>query len=235
MPFETAPAEASSFWFVVVAHDQPALFAALVRRLGGDPAARVILDRRRGERRRAAQPRQPDRRLAERRRVLGIRQDLRFSWVAVCRAVHWGPPGDGDPVVSESREGGEARMSMTDAGVEVRQQVERWIEESQYLLGRVIPSVFDDNQRLRDKLAASEQDGDRMREEIAGLRREINELHGQLNALRGQHEYLRSEQATVAEALSRAVMHMSQMMQPINEMVAKLNVGQSMAMESSLQ
>jgi len=125
-------------------------------------------------------------------------------------------------------------MSITDAGVEVRQQVERWIEESQYLLGRVIPSVFDDNQRLRDKLAAAEQDGDRMREEIAGLRREINDLHAQLNALRGQHEYLRGEQAAVAEALSRAVAHMSQMMQPINEMVAKLNVSQP-ALEGSLQ
>ena len=38
---------------------------------------------------------------------------------------------------------------MTGTGtIGTRQQVERWIEESQYLLGRVIPSVFDDNQRL---------------------------------------------------------------------------------------
>src|SRR2546427_960078 len=48
--------------------------------------------------------------------------------------------------------GGSLRMNMTGTGtIGTRQQVERWIEESQYLLGRVIPSVFDDNQRLRER------------------------------------------------------------------------------------
>ena len=61
---------------------------------------------------------------------------------------------------------------MTGTGtIGTRQQVERWIEESQYLLGRVIPSVFDDNQRLRERAAASDAECDRMREEIATVRR----------------------------------------------------------------
>ena len=56
-------------------------------------------------------------------------------------------------------------MNMTGTGtIGTRQQVERWIEESQYLLGRVIPSVFDDNQRLRERAAASDAECDRMRE-----------------------------------------------------------------------
>ena len=124
-------------------------------------------------------------------------------------------------------------MSIADS--EVRQQVERWIEESQYLLGRVIPGMFEENQRLRDKAASAEEDTDRMRQEIASLRREVNELHAELNVLRGQHDYLRGEQTAIAEALTRAVHHMSQMVQPINEMVAKLHVGQPLTLEGSLQ
>ena len=114
---------------------------------------------------------------------------------------------------------------MTETGITgTRQQVERWIEESQYLLGRVIPSVFDDNQRLRERAAAADAECDRMREEIATLRREVHELQLELSGLRGQNDDLRGEQAAVAESLSRAVHHMNELMQPINEMVTRLHV-----------
>ena len=123
---------------------------------------------------------------------------------------------------------------MTDTGAsEVRQQVERWIEESQGLLGRIIPSLFDDNQRLRDKVAAAEQDCDRMRDEIGVLRREVSALQAELETVRGQHDYLKGEQLAVADALTRAVHHLSQLVQPINEMAVKLHIGQP-AMEGSL-
>jgi len=222
----------SARWLVVIARDQNELHEALVRRLADDPGSHVVLDRRVGDRRRGdARPAQ-NRRRTERRRPVGYHQDLRFQWVAVCRE-QWRLTRDGDLGASDRREGGQAGMSITDVGGEVRQQVERWIEESQYLLGRVIPSVFDENQRLRDKAASAEQDCDRMREEIAALRREINELHAELNQVRGQHDYLRGEQAAIADALTRAVHHMTQMMQPINEMVTKLHVAQPV-LESSL-
>ncbi|PYM97370.1 MAG: hypothetical protein DME08_10925 [Candidatus Rokuibacteriota bacterium] len=108
---------------------------------------------------------------------------------------------------------------MTGTGtIGTRQQVERWIEESQYLLGRVIPSVFDDNQRLRERAAASDAECDRMREEIATVRRELHEVQLELSGLRGQNDDLRSQQAAVAESLSRAVHHMTELMQPMNEM-----------------
>lgn len=123
---------------------------------------------------------------------------------------------------------------MTDTGAsEVRQQVERWIEESQGLLGRIIPGLLDDNQRLRDKVVGAEQDCDRMRDEIGVLRREVSALQAELESLRGQHDYLKGEQVAVAEALTRAVHHLSQLVQPINEMAAKLHIGQS-ALEGSL-
>jgi chromosome segregation ATPase len=116
-------------------------------------------------------------------------------------------------------------MNMTGTGMTgTRQQVERWIEESQYLLGRVIPSVFDDNQRLRERSAAADAECDRMREEIAVLRREVHELQSELVGLRGQHDQLKGEQGAVTESLSRAVHHLNELMQPINEMVARLHV-----------
>ncbi len=124
---------------------------------------------------------------------------------------------------------------MTGTGtIGTRQQVERWIEESQYLLGRVIPSVFDDNQRLRERAAASDAECDRMREEIATVRRELHEVQLELSGLRGQNDDLRSQQAAVAESLSRAVHHMTELMQPMNEMVTRLHVVQP-AVESTYQ
>ncbi|PYO00546.1 MAG: hypothetical protein DMD89_07630 [Candidatus Rokuibacteriota bacterium] len=126
-------------------------------------------------------------------------------------------------------------MNMTGTGtIGTRQQVERWIEESQYLLGRVIPSVFDDNQRLRERAAASDAECDRMREEIATVRRELHEVQLELSGLRGQNDDLRSQQAAVAESLSRAVHHMTELMQPMNEMVTRLHVVQP-AVESAYQ
>jgi len=126
-------------------------------------------------------------------------------------------------------------MNMTGTGtIGTRQQVERWIEESQYLLGRVIPSVFDDNQRLRERAVASDAECDRMREEIATVRRELHEVQLELSGLRGQNDDLRSQQAAVAESLSRAVHHMTELMQPMNEMVTRLHVVQP-AVESAYQ
>jgi chromosome segregation ATPase len=127
-------------------------------------------------------------------------------------------------------------MAMIDSTAsEVRHQIERWIEESHLLLGRIIPSVLDDNQRLRDKLTTSEQESDRMREEVAVLRREVVGLQTELEALRGQHEYLKGEQSAVADSLTRTLHHLTQMVQPINEMVAKLHVAQTPGLEGALR
>jgi chromosome segregation ATPase len=127
-------------------------------------------------------------------------------------------------------------MMMMESGVsETRQQIERWIEESQLLLGRIIPSVLDDNQRLRDKLAASEQDTDRLREEVAMLRREVVGLQSELEAIRGQYDFIKGEQAAMADSCTRALHHLNQMVQPINEMVAKLNVAQAPGLEGVLR
>lgn len=231
-PVASAP---SAGWLVVVASDQSSLYECLRRRLAGDPDVRVLLDRRRGERRQRRTWRAPERRQADRRRPTAFDRDVRFHWVMVCRE----PGGllrDGDGQRSHRSDGGQQRMSITETTMtETRHQVERWIEESQYLLGRVIPGVFDDNQRLRDRLAAAQQDSERLQEEVAALRREIHELQSELAGLRGQHEHLRAEHASLAEALGRAIQHMTQMIQPINEMAARLQIGQPAPLEGAYQ
>src|SRR5437867_11116983 len=121
--------------------------------------------------------------------------------------------------------GGSLRMNMMGTGtIGTRQQVERWIEESQYLLGRVIPSVFDDNPRLRERATAADAECDRMREEIATLRREVHEPQSELAGIRGQHDQLKGQQAAAAESLSRDAHHMNELLQPINEVVARLKI-----------
>ncbi len=227
-----APARRAG-WLVIVAADQPTLHESLRRRLAGDPDVRVLLDRRRGERRQRRTWRGPGRRQADRRRPAAFDCDVRFHWVTVCRE-QGGPLRDGAREHSHPQDGGQERMSITETAMtETRHQVERWIEESQYLLGRVIPGVLDDNQRLRDRLAGAEQDSERLREEVAALRREIHELQSELAGLRGQHEHLRAEHASLAEALGRAIQHMTQMIQPINEMAARLQIGQPAPLEGA--
>jgi len=56
-----------------------------------------------------------------------------------------------------------------------RERVERWVEDSQYVIGRLIPGLLEDRDRWRLKAEAAEQEGDRLRFEVATLRKEIAE------------------------------------------------------------
>src|SRR5207247_984197 len=78
---------------------------------------------------------------------------------------------------------------------EDRQRVDRWLEESQYLLGRLIPGYLEDRERLKARLAGSEADCQRLRLEVDGLRREVSGLLAEL-----QHQ--RNEQAATAETFA---------------------------------
>lgn len=127
-------------------------------------------------------------------------------------------------------------MSLTETGaMEARQQIERWIEESQLLLGRIIPGVLEDNQRLRDRLGAAEQENERLREEVALLKRELAGLQAELGLLRGQHEDLKGEHAAVAETVARALHHLTQLLHPMQELGARLRVAPGVGLEGALR
>lgn len=70
----------------VVAHDQPALYSHLADEFSGELGVEVILDRRRGDRRRFAVAISPaERRQSERRAERGIDRDLRANHFALVR------------------------------------------------------------------------------------------------------------------------------------------------------
>ena len=196
-------ADAAPFsYLVVVASTEPALFHYLKQRFEPDPSTCVILDRRR-----RLAPSDPAEPVVERRRP-HMAQILSSQRVAVIRLTD--DPAVSGPVVHETAgQGGKESMEGME-GLEDRQRVDRWLEESQYLIGRMIPAYLDDRDRVRGRLETSEHDSERLRGELADARREIAELRAEL-------EFLRSERASVAESFNTIVEHLTALQKPVNE------------------
>ena len=106
-------------------------------------------------------------------------------------------------------------MAEMTADLEDRQRVDRWLEESQYLLGRLIPGFLDDRERLKARLVGAEADNDRLRLEVDGLRREVAGLLTEL-----QHH--RTEQAATAEAFSAVLGQLKDLHKPLTEVQRRL-------------
>ena len=190
-------------YLVVVAASEPALYQYLKQRFESDPTTRVILDRRR----RSAPTVAVGPPVIERRRMQTA-EILSSQRVAVIRLAD-------DPAVSRgvsndtAGQGGRVSMEGMD-GLEDRQRVDRWLEESQYLIGRMIPAYLDDRDRVRGRLDNVERDNERLRTELTDARREIADLRSEL-------EFLRSERASVAESFSAMVEHLTALQKPITE------------------
>ena len=100
-------------------------------------------------------------------------------------------------------------------GIEDRQRVDRWLEESQYLIGRMIPAYLDDRERLRGRIQAVDQDNERLKAELADARREIAELRGDL-------EFHRGERARIAESFHAIVDQLTAIQGPVSEISSRL-------------
>jgi chromosome segregation ATPase len=100
-------------------------------------------------------------------------------------------------------------------GIEDRQRVDRWLEESQYLIGRMIPAYLDDRERVRARVETVEQDNDRLKIELADARREISELRGDL-------EFHRGERMRIAENFHTIVDHLNALQGPVNDVASRL-------------
>jgi DNA-binding response OmpR family regulator len=70
-------------YVIVVARNQRRVFEYLSRKFAGDPEFQVILDRRGGQRRKGAEPHEPERRQVERRLLAA--DLLRFQGIAIIR------------------------------------------------------------------------------------------------------------------------------------------------------
>jgi hypothetical protein len=200
----TAAAPACGY-LVVVAASEESLYRYLKSRLEADVRTRVILDRRRT----SASPCHEDRRTR-------TAADPSSQRVAVIRLT------DGEWVSLTARDkagrGGREIMEGIE-GLEDRQRVDRWLEESQYLIGRLIPAHLDDRDRLRARLEASEQDNQRVKLELGEARREIAELRAEL-------EFHRGERASVAETFNAIVDQLASLQKPVNDISRRLHNGQ---------
>ena len=186
-------------YVVVVPSRESTLFEYLERRFKGDPAVSVVLDRR--------ATRRPSPAAASRSVVL----------VQGVTVVRLGDATTVAPVCVQSTERAEGGRRMNDGQemLEDRQRVDRWLEESQYLLGRLIPGYLDDRDRLRVRLVSAEAESDRLRQEVEALRRDLAGLQGEL-------QYQRGEQTAAAEAFAAVLNQLTELQKPLGEVHRRL-------------
>jgi len=202
---------------VVVAAADEELYRYLKARFDADAGTQVILDRRR----RGGVPVADGRQAAERRRTQPG-EILAFQRVAVVRLT--ASAGEGQAMVIEpAGTGGTASMDGIE-GLEDRQRVDRWLEESQHLIGRIVPHYLDDRDRVRARLDVIEQDNERLRAELGEARREIAELRSDI-------ELHRSERASVADSFGAIIEHLAALQKPVNDVSRRLQAVPSVTSE----
>lgn len=217
-------ARGTARYLVIVAREEALLCEHLKQQFVGDPEVRVFTDRRRPERPRWFGREAPEGE-ADRweRRARAPADEPAVRWVVVSRtheAVRgWTRSHD-------TRTPQRGRRAGVMEGLEDRQRVDRWIEESQYLIGRLIPGLLDDRDRLKGKLDAAEQDAAKLRQEIGELRKEVNDLQSET-------QYFRNEHAIMSEALSQILEHVGQIQKPLNDVYRRLQVTQPSSVPTS--
>ena len=89
--------------------------------------------------------------------------------------------------------------------------IDRWFAETRGVLGRVIPTLIADRDRLRESLVGRERDCER-------LGKELDDVSRDLGALRGEIERLRGERAAMAQAVADLL---GQLEQPLAEIARR--------------
>ncbi len=209
-------------YLVVVARTEPALYEHLRNRHGSDPAVRVVLDRRGACDVETTVGRPP----VERRR--------RRSWLTSGASHELVALGREDTTESLNQqpsirhEEASRQMSQMET-LEDTQRVTRWLAESQDLLGRVIPALLEERDRLRHTLEAKEHECQRLRGELG----ELGELRRNLGAVQGDLDTLRGERVAMAEAFGGVVDLLGQLQGPLGEIARRLHAARPVAVDTS--
>jgi len=116
-------------------------------------------------------------------------------------------------------------MSETET-FEDQQRVGRWLVEGQDMLGRVIPALIEDRDRLRQTLEARERECEQLRGEGGELRRNLGVLQSEVEKLRG-------ERVAMADAFGGVVDLLGQLQRPLEEMTRRLHAAQRVAVDTS--
>lgn len=168
-------------FLVIVRATEPAVFARLVAAFDGDERVQVLLDRRRGERRRQQAYPGPERRRGERRHVPDFWQNLAHHAAVLVPAVH----------AAVSDPGGAAHRFE-----EFVQRVEG--------LGAGLRVLGRDAQRCADTLARSGEVRQRLAADLERLRGEAAALAERAARLRAQREDLVRDLHRAFEAIEEA-------------------------------
>jgi len=202
-------------YLIVVARNEPALYEHLRGRHESDPGVRVVVDRRGARDGRSTDSPPP---VERRRRRSWLATGASHELVQVARedTTTVSPSPKQQPSVHYE----EARRPMSEMEIlESPQQVTRWLAESQHILGRVIPALIEDRDRLRQTLEARER-------EREGLHGEVSELRRNLGSLQGELERLRGERVAMAETVGGVVGLLGQLQQPLDELGRRLHAAQ---------
>jgi len=112
--------------------------------------------------------------------------------------------------------------------VEERQRLERWLEDGQFMLGRIVPSLIEERDRLRARAEAAEEHCER-------LRQELNELHKTVTDLHSERQYIRQEQAAIAESIGTLLSQLTDLQRPLHDAHRRLlSVGSHPVVEPTL-
>jgi hypothetical protein len=196
---------------LIIGSRETRLYRHLQAALATDSKTVVLMDRRRTD---TGAPTG----VAERRQRTIVRRHLRFDLLESVYVDIVRTEVVRTPRLEEHVNNGEL------ATIDERERVERWVEDRQYVIGRLIPGLLEDRERWRAKAEAAEQESDQLRFEITALRKEV--------ALReSERQHIGSEQVAIAEAFRRAMEHLTQLQQPLNDVAHRLHSLQSAVVE----
>jgi hypothetical protein len=189
---------------VVIGRHEPAVYARVSEQFLDDPGVRVILDRRKGERRRQAQLFWGERRRGDRRRPPEYWNDTLYQPVVVVATGQTGEALGAAAAPAQPALPEETLMDITDPVAETRRQIDQWTRDSQDILGRVIPGLVEQCVTLARRAESAE--GSSVR-----LNREMEDLQGEVTKLRSEIDRLRRERVEMAEAVERGVSDMARL------------------------
>jgi hypothetical protein len=207
-------------YLIVVARNEPALYEHLRSRHRDDPRVRVVVDRRGARDVPTSDAPLP---VERRRRRSWLATGAPHELVELARDDAAESPDPKQQPVVHSEEA-PRQMSQMET-LEDPQRVTRWVAEGQHMLGREIPALIEDRDRLRQTLEAREHECERLHGELDEIRRNLGALRGELDRLRG-------ERGAMVEAFGGVVDLLGQLQRPLDQITRQLHAAQSVAVDT---
>jgi len=204
------PARPPTVRYLVIVSARAAHQLPQVRALfRADPDVHVLLDRRRGERRRSPVIPRIERRRAERRQPPDYWQDPKYHPVVLV-------PIGAARAAAEARRAPaqrttEAVMSQSPTTTEGWERLRSWADEGVQILGRALPALLAERDALR-----------RRNDETERLRAENERLHAELADLSRRHQATLAAQAEIVRGLGAFMASLTQVVEPMRDLAERI-------------